>query len=168
MSPPRVCGMMGRKEMFHHSQSLSLRAGGEEERDMRIMAVDYGDVRTGIAVSDELGLIAGRTYVITQRDPAALAGTIAADARECGAGTVVLGLPRNMDGSEGPRAEKARALAALLREAGAPEIVFWDERRTTVDAHRILRENGRREKKHKPLVDGVAAALILEAYLGSL
>lgn len=135
---------------------------------MRIMAIDYGDARTGIAVSDALGMIAGETFVITEWDAARLARTIAAEAAARGVGTLVLGLPKNMDGTEGPRAEKARALAALLHEAGAPEVVLWDERRTTIDAHRILRENGKREKKHKATVDAVAAALILEGYLGTL
>ena len=135
---------------------------------MRIMAIDYGDARTGIAVSDALGLIAGETFVITQWDPQALAESIAAEARARDVETLVLGLPKNMDGSEGPRAEKARALAELLRGAGAPEVVLWDERRTTVDAHRILRENGKKEKKHRATVDAVAAALILEGYLGTL
>ena len=130
------------------------------------MAIDYGDVRTGIAVSDQLGVLAGETFVITQRDPAALADTIAAEARARDASPLVLGLPLNMDGTEGPRAEKARQLKALLEDRGMT-VVLWDERRTTVDAHRILRENGKREKKHRAVVDAVAAALILEGYLGS-
>ena len=135
---------------------------------MRVMAIDYGDARTGVAVSDALGMIAGETFVIAQRDAAALSGTIVAEAEARGAETIVLGLPKNMDGTEGPRAEKARALAELLRADGAKNVVLWDERRTTVDAHRILRENGKREKKHKATVDAVAAALILEGYLGTL
>lgn len=134
---------------------------------MRAMAIDYGDARTGIAVSDPLGLLAGETFVITQWDPEALARTILAEAGARGVDTLVLGLPRNMDGTEGPRAEKARALGALLEAGGLP-VIFWDERRTTIDAHRILRENGKKEKKHKSSVDAVAAALILEGYLGSL
>ena len=135
---------------------------------MRIMAIDYGDARTGIAVSDAMGLIAGETFVITQWDAGALARTIAAEAAARGVERLVLGLPKNMDGTEGPRAEKARALAELLRAEGAPEVILWDERRTTIDAHRILRENGKKEKKHKAAVDAVAAALILEGYLGTL
>ena len=134
---------------------------------MRIMAIDYGDARTGIAVSDPLGMLAGETFVIRQWDPAALADTVAAEARARDVSTLVLGLPRNMDGTEGPRAEKSRALKALLEERGM-NVVLWDERRTTVDAHRILRDNGKREKKHRDTVDAVAAALILEGYLGSL
>ena len=135
---------------------------------MRIMAIDYGDVRTGVAVSDALGMIAGETFVIAERNAENLARRIAAEAADRGAETVVLGLPKNMDGTEGPRAEKARALAALLEAAGAPPVVLWDERRTTIDAHRILRDNGKKEKKHKNTVDAVAAALILEGYLGTL
>ena len=134
---------------------------------MRVMAIDYGDARTGVAVSDALGLLAGETFVIKEWDAVRLADALAEAARARGASPLVLGLPRNMDGTEGPRAEKSRALAALLEERGMT-VVLWDERRTTVDAHRILRENGKREKKHKDTVDAVAAALILEGYLGSL
>ena len=135
---------------------------------MKVMAIDYGDARTGIAVSDALGMIAGQMFVITEWDAGALAKTIAAEAKTRGVGTLVLGLPKNMDGTEGPRAEKARALAELLKAEGAPEVVMWDEPRTTIDAHRILRDNGKKEKKHKSTVDAVAAALILEGYLGTL
>ena len=134
---------------------------------MRVMAIDYGDARTGIAVSDALGMIAGETFVIAQWDPEALADTIVSEAKARDVGTLVLGLPRNMDGTEGPRAEKSRAMKALL-EARGMTVVLWDERRTTVDAHRILRENGKKEKKHRATVDAVAAALILEGYLGSI
>jgi len=135
---------------------------------MRVMAIDYGDVRTGIAVSDALGMIAGETFVIAEWDAAALSKTIVSEAKARDVGTLVLGLPKNMDGTEGPRAEKARALAELLKADGAPAVVLWDERRTTIDAHRILRENGKKEKKHRATVDAVAAALILEGYLGTL
>ena len=134
---------------------------------MRIMAIDYGDARTGIAVSDPLGLLAGETFVLRQWDPEALADAVAEAARARDVSTLVLGLPKNMDGTEGPRAEKSRALKVLL-EARGMTVVLWDERRTTVDAHRILRENGKKEKKHKDTVDAVAAALILEGYLGSI
>ncbi len=134
---------------------------------MRVMAIDYGDARTGVAVSDPLGMLAGETFVIAQWDPNALADQLAQAARDRGAETLVLGLPRNMDGTEGPRAEKSRTLKALLEQRGMT-VVLWDERRTTVDAHRILRDNGKKEKKHRATVDAVAAALILEGYLGSV
>ena len=116
---------------------------------MRIMALDYGDARTGVAISDERGILCGETQVIAEWDAARLAERAASLARERGCGLVVLGLPRNMDGSEGPRAEKCRAFAALLAEHGAPEVRLCDERRTSVEAHNILRANGRREKQHQ-------------------
>lgn len=135
---------------------------------MRIMAIDYGDARTGIAVSDMLGMIAGETFVITQWDPAVLADTIVREAKTRNVEKLVLGLPKNMDGTEGPRAEKARALAAMLEERDAPPVVMWDERRTTVEAHNILSQHNYHGQKRKNTVDAVAASLILEGYLNSL
>ena len=92
---------------------------------------------------------------------------VAALARSRGVERLVLGLPRNMDGSEGPRAEKSRAFASELRELGF-EVVFVDERRTTVEAHGILSEAGKKGKKKRQHIDAVAATLILETYLNSL
>jgi putative Holliday junction resolvase len=134
---------------------------------MKIMAVDYGDARTGIAVSDETGLLAGETFVITEWSPDRVAEKIADAAKARGIGVVVLGHPKNMNGSLGPRAEKSAGLANLLREQHGLEVVLWDERRTTVDAHRILSEAGVRGTKRKGKVDAVAASLILEGYLNS-
>ena len=131
------------------------------------MAVDYGDARTGIAISDETALLAGETFVITEWSPERVAQKIADAARVRGIGLVVLGNPKNMDGSLGPRAEKSAGLAAVLREEHGLEVVLWDERRTTVDAHRILSEAGVRGTKRKGKVDAVAASLILEGYLNS-
>lgn len=135
---------------------------------MRIMAVDYGDARTGIAVSDALGLLAGEAFVITEWDPERVAERIAQEAKSRSVERVVLGLPKNMDGTLGPRAEKSQALAGLLREAHGLDVILWDERRTTVDAHRILSDAGVGGKKRKGKIDAVAASLILEGYLGSL
>jgi putative Holliday junction resolvase len=132
---------------------------------MRIMAIDYGDVRTGIAISDPTGLLAGVAKTITQRRPEALAEEIGALARQYGVEELVLGYPKNMNDTLGARAEKAERFAALLRETCKLPVALWDERRTTVDAHRILTETGRRGKKRKDRVDAVAASLILEAYL---
>ncbi len=132
---------------------------------MRVMAIDYGDARTGVAISDAGGLLVGRTCVVRQWDRARCAQEVAALAREAGAEVLVLGFPRNMDGSEGARAELYRAFAVQLKELTGLEPVLWDERRTTIDAHRILSENGKRTKKHRENVDAVAASLILEAYL---
>lgn len=134
---------------------------------MRIMAIDYGDRHTGVAVSDPTGTLAGEAWVIDEWDAERLADRIAAEAKARGADTLVLGNPLNMDGTAGPRAEKSRALAELLRARTGLVPVLWDERRTTVDAHRILSENGKKTKKHKSTVDAVAASLILEAFLGS-
>ena len=135
---------------------------------MRIMAIDYGDARTGLCVSDFTGTIPGEAWVVREYNAERLAQTIAAQAREREVSRLVLGLPKNMDGTEGPRAEKARELARLLAEADAPELVFWDERRSSIEAHAILHAVGKKEKKHRANVDAVAASVILEAYLGSL
>ena len=132
---------------------------------MRILAIDYGDARTGLAVSDALGMLAGEAWTVSDWNADRLAETIAAAVRERNVEKIVLGLPLNRDGSRGPRAEKSEALAAKLRELTDVEIVMWDERLTTVDAHRILSDAGKRGKKRKQVVDAVAATLILESYL---
>lgn len=133
---------------------------------MRIMAVDYGDVRTGLAVSDPTGMICGDAWTVEERRAERLAEIIAGEARARDVETIVLGLPKNMDGSEGPRAEKSREMKALLETAAQLPVVLWDERRSSVEAHAILHANGRKEKKHRKTVDAVAASLILEGYLG--
>jgi len=135
---------------------------------MRIMAIDYGDAHTGIAVSDPTGFLTGCTATIDAYRPEAVAGRIAALAAEHGAETLVLGHPINMDGTRGPRAEKAESFAQLLRERTGLPVILWDERRTTIDAHNILQKNGKNAKKRKKVVDAVAASLILEGYLDSL
>ncbi|MDR3209355.1 MAG: Holliday junction resolvase RuvX [Oscillospiraceae bacterium] len=139
---------------------------------MRILAVDYGDTRTGIAVSDLTRTLVGEAWTVTEKNAKRLASLIARTAAERGASILVVGYPRNMDGTVGPRAQKAEALGELLRQlcadSGAYDVVFWDERRTTVDAHRILSEAGRHGEKRRAAVDAVAASLILEGYLNSL
>lgn len=132
---------------------------------MRILAIDYGDARTGLAVSDATGTIPGQTRVIHSRRMEKTAEAVAAAAAELGADELVVGLPRNMDGTEGARAELCRAFAAELERLTGMAPVLWDERRTTVDAHRILSDNGRRGRRRKETVDAVAASLILEGYL---
>ena len=132
---------------------------------MRIMAIDYGDAHTGIAISDPTGFLTGFTTVINADRPEAVAEQIAALAKEHGAEELVLGHPINMDGTRGPRSEKARAMAELLKEATGLPVVLWDERRTTIDAHQILFNSGKNAKKRKKVVDAVAASLILEGYL---
>lgn len=137
----------------------------ESEESMRIMAIDYGDAHTGVAVSDPTGLLAGFTATIDAYRPEIVAERIAALAREHGAEELVLGHPVNMDGTLGPRSEKAHTMKKLLEERTELPVVLWDERRTTIDAHQILRSNGKDARKRKKTVDAVAASLILEGYL---
>jgi putative Holliday junction resolvase len=138
------------------------------KQTMKVMAIDYGDARTGVAISDPSGLITGRSEVIQTWDREKAAAEVARLYRESGAERIVVGLPRNMDGSEGARAELCRAFAARLQELTGVEPVMWDERRTTVEAHNILSGNGKKMKKHRETVDAVAASLILEGYLARL
>ena len=135
---------------------------------MKIMAIDYGDARTGVAFSDPGGILVGETLVIEEWNAERLAEKLAALYRDREAGLIAIGRPLNMDGSAGPRAEKSAALAEKLRELTGARVREVDERRTTVDAHRILSANGKKMKKHKATVDAVAAALILETVLNSL
>ena len=131
----------------------------------KIMGVDYGDARTGIAISDLLCSIVGSTTVIHSRKDEKTIAEIQKLIAENGVGEIVVGLPKNMDGSEGPRAEVCRAFAGQLKEATGLPVAMWDERRTTVEAHNILSEHNYHGKKRKNTVDAVAASLILEGYL---
>ncbi|MBR0392187.1 MAG: Holliday junction resolvase RuvX [Oscillospiraceae bacterium] len=134
---------------------------------MRIMAIDYGDARIGLAVSDLTGLICGEAWTMQEWNMERASLRITEEARLRDVGTLVLGLPKNMDGTEGPRAEKSRAFKELLEKDSGLPVVLWDERRSSVEAHAILHANGKKEKKHRQTVDAVAASLILEGYLGS-
>lgn len=133
---------------------------------MRVLAVDYGDARTGIAMSDLLCSIVGSTTVIHSRNPEKTLDAICQLVKENGVGEIVMGLPRNMNGTEGPRAELCREFAARLEEKTGIKVAMWDERRTTVEAHQILNDHNYHGKKRKNTVDAVAASLILEGYLG--
>ena len=132
---------------------------------MRIMAIDYGDARTGVAVSDLTGMLAGFTTVIQSRKAEFVAAEVARLAKEHGVEELVMGFPRNMDGTEGPRADLYRVFAKQVERAAEMPVVLWDERRTTIEAHAILHESGKRMKRHRENVDAVAASLILEGYL---
>ena len=134
----------------------------------RVMGIDYGDARTGVALSDLLCSIVGSTTVVPSRNRDKAIGDIVRIAKEQEVGQIVVGLPRNMDGSEGPRAQLCREFAELLREATGLEVIMWDERRTTVEAHNILSQHNYHGQKRKNTVDAVAASLILEGYLNSL
>ncbi len=131
----------------------------------RIMAIDYGDARTGIAISDLLCSLVGSTTVIHSRVPEKTIAEICRLTREQEVGELVMGFPRNMDGTEGPRAELYRDFARQLEEASGLPVHLWDERRTTIEAHQILSDHNYHGKKRKNTVDAVAASLILEGYL---
>ena len=135
---------------------------------MRIMAIDYGDRRIGLAVSDMLGILCGEAWTLQEWNMERAADTICTEAKSRGVERLVLGLPKNMDGSEGPRAELSRQFKAMLEERGAPPVILWDERRSSIEAHAILHAAGKKEKAHRKNVDAVAASLILEGYLGSI
>ncbi len=132
---------------------------------MKIMAIDYGDAHTGIAISDYTETLAGHSEVVHSRKQEEVLAAICRIIAEHGVKLLVLGYPRNMDGTEGPRAEKCAAFGALLRQETGLEVILWDERRTTIDAHNILFQNGQNAKRRKKTVDAVAAALMLEGYL---
>ena len=134
---------------------------------MRIMAIDYGDERIGLAVSDLTGTLCGDAWTMNEWNMERAAERICDEAKNREVERCVLGLPKNMDGSEGPRAEKSRQFAAMLTERSGLEVRLWDERRSSIEAHAILHASGKKEKKHRKVVDAVAASLILEGYLGS-
>jgi len=132
---------------------------------MRIMAIDYGDARTGVAVSDCTATLAGEAWVIRAGGINETARAVAVEAESRDVTTIVVGYPRNMNGTVGPRAELCGEFAELLRGLCGIEVALWDERMTTLSAHRILSNAGKNGKKRKQAVDAVAASLILEGYL---
>ena len=132
---------------------------------MRIMAIDYGDAHTGVALSDPTGFLTGTTTTIHRRKAEVVLEELQKLVQEYQVTELVMGFPRNMDGTEGPRAQLYREFAQRVEEVTGLKPVLWDERRTTVDAHRILFEAGKNAKKRKKTVDAVAASLILEGYL---
>ena len=134
----------------------------------RIMGIDYGDARTGVALSDLLCSIVGSTTVVPSRNAEKAIADIVRIAKENEVGQIVVGLPRNMDGTEGARAELCREFGEKLKAATGLPVVMWDERRTTVEAHNILSQHNYHGQKRKNTVDAVAASLILEGYLNSL
>ena len=134
---------------------------------MKVMSIDLGDVRTGVAVSDVTGFLAGRSVSITQRDRDKLLEEILAMIEKEKPGEIILGLPINMDGTEGPRAEKSRAFGDKLHEACGLPIKYMDERGSSISANRILSDAGKKKGKQRAQVDAVAAAIILQNYLDS-
>ena len=134
---------------------------------MKIAAVDFGDVRTGLAFSDLTGFISGRALTLTAGSKAELIEKICAELKAERAQKVVVGLPLNMDGTEGERALKARAFAEELKTACTLPVVMWDERGTSVTANRLLSDAGKKKGKQRAKVDAVAASIILQSFLDS-
>ncbi len=132
---------------------------------MRILAVDYGDSRTGLAISDKSEILASPLLTIYEKDFERCAQAVAENARKNGAEMIVVGDPINMNGTRGPRSEKCRQFAQMLRELTGLEVNMWDERSTTVSAISIMNENNKRGQKRKEALDQAAAAIILESYL---
>ncbi len=129
------------------------------------MAIDYGDAHTGVALSDPTGFLVGTTVTIDSWRQEVVADRLAGLIEEYRPEEVVLGFPKNMDGTDGRKADRYRELAARLEEITGMEVILWDERRTTIDAHQILFNQGKDGRKRKKIVDAVAASLILENYL---
>ena len=134
---------------------------------MIILSVDYGDARTGIAVCDRMQMLASPVTVIHQSYEPKVISEIKAIAEKQGAQRIVVGLPKNMDGSQGERAQKCSAFAERLQQETGIETVMWDERLTTVSAHRALNVTNVTGKKRKGIVDAVSAVMILEDYLAA-
>lgn len=132
---------------------------------MIIMAIDYGDVRTGVAVCDKFEMLASPVGLITQRNPELVIEEIKKYASEYKVEQFVVGLPKNMDSTVGERAEKCIEFAENLSKATGIEAVMRDERLSTVSAHNVLNTTNTRGKKRKNVVDQVAAVMILQDYI---
>ena len=130
----------------------------------RVLGIDPGDVRVGLAISDELGMLAHPLETVEVRKKE-LVPYIAEIVRQKAVGTIIVGVPRNMDGTFGPAAEKSRAFITLLKEAVTCPVLPWDERLSTVSAQRNLRESGRKAKDQKGIIDQAAAQIILQSWL---
>ena len=134
---------------------------------MIIMAVDLGKARTGIAASDKTEYLASPVKVITEHNRERLLEKVCETAKEIKAELVVVGLPKNMDGSEGESAKNAREFSELLAQRLGVEVKLWDERCTTITAHGYLNDTNTRGKKRKAVIDEVAATVILQSFLDS-
>lgn len=135
---------------------------------MRILGIDYGDARVGIAVSDIMGWTAQGVGTLKNRGTEKLLSELEPILKQYAPEKIVLGLPKNMDGTLGFRAEATYEFAEALKKIYSGEIIYWDERLTTVGATRFLNETNTRGKARKNIIDTVSACLILEGYLGSI
>ena len=132
---------------------------------MSILAIDYGDAHTGLAVSDATNTIPGPADTVHSRQLEPVLTAIEKLIDAYAVTEIVLGYPKNMDGTLGERAKRAEELSKVLEERFALPVHLWDERRTTIDAHQILFNQGKDGRKRKKIVDAMAASLILENYL---
>ena len=132
---------------------------------MRTVGIDYGDKRIGVSFSDISGTLAGESFTINVTDPKAALDELCDAILSRSVGEIVLGYPKHMNADIGDRAKKSEEIAQILKERTKLPVILWDERCTTVNAHRILSETGYRGKKRRAKVDSVAAALILQNYL---
>lgn len=132
---------------------------------MKIMGIDLGQARTGVCVSDLSGFLAGRSITIAQHNRDKLLEEICREAAAEKPGRIVVGLPLNMNGTEGPKALECREYAARIAQATGVETLLWDERGTSVTANRILSDAGKKRGKQRARVDAVAAQIILQSYL---
>lgn len=132
---------------------------------MKILSVDFGDARTGIAICDKNEMLASPVCVITEYNFEKCAEKVSAKALELKVDEIVVGYPKNMNGTIGERAEKCQKFAELVRKISKIPVKLWDERSTTVTAHQYLNQTNTRGKKRKAIVDVVASTIILETYL---
>lgn len=132
---------------------------------MRILALDHGTVRIGVAVSDELGMLAHPLEAIPAEPVPAFLNQLKQLLQEREISLILIGLPRNMDGSHGPAVQKVESFVHLLKETICLPIRTWDERLTTLHAHKLLAQTGQRERQRRSKVDSSAAAVLLQSYL---
>ena len=135
---------------------------------MRILAVDYGERRTGLAVSDELGITAQGIETLISNDESGIPFEVARIAVKFGVEKIVVGLPLNMDGSESEKSIKVRAFGDLLAKESEIPVVFWDERMSSMQAHRVMHELGGKTRGNKHEIDRISATLILQEYLKTI
>ncbi len=135
---------------------------------MKVLAIDYGERRTGVAVSDDIGITAQGLPTIEVKDEGEIAGRILALAEETGAGLILLGLPLNMDGSESEKSRKVREIGAGIEQRAGVSVHFWDERMSSLQAHRVMHELGAKPSRDKAAVDRISATLMLQEFLKTL
>lgn len=132
---------------------------------MRIIGIDYGDARVGIAVSDETELLSSAVCTLEVKGMRDASEKVDAKIRELGGQKIVLGLPKNMDGSESFRAEKSYAFAEMIKEKTELDVIFMDERLSTVEAYTYLNISEYNGKKRRKVIDALSAQIILQSYL---